>query len=340
LSAHFNNTPRRSIDVDSTYDDETSYDSTSQMSVDQNELDYLTAQNIKLMSLDMSNPTAYLYTNANTNSQNIAELLQQQQQQQQSSTSTNSFNMLKQQYFLQQQQYQDFTSFETIKKVLFNGTGGVMAGGSNLSSSGVGGGPTISPSGLALLNTAYTPGAVSNSMSQNRSVDNDSSQSSAAAAGANEQNEAANLRIINEFKQKPFDELKQTLLRSSQMNENNTDVLELISKEMTGGGAGEGKDSSPHGGGKHHHHHHNHHHGIHHSHGPAVTSVSSLTAGESNGTNDHAPSSHVAAGTNKNISYSSLSTNSGNSVLLKEAYPQQKTATLNDIEFPELFMYG
>lgn len=114
LSSHFATTPRRSIDVESTFDgDETSYDSTSQISVDPNELDFLTQQNMKLFA----------------NSDLDGVVLPNQQSQ----TSMSSFNALKQQYYQQQQQYNDFTSFDTIKKVLFNGTMTGSGMGSNYS---------------------------------------------------------------------------------------------------------------------------------------------------------------------------------------------------------------
>ena len=52
ISNHFVNTPRRSIDAESNCDDETSYDSTSQASVDPNELDYFVQQNMKLFHME------------------------------------------------------------------------------------------------------------------------------------------------------------------------------------------------------------------------------------------------------------------------------------------------
>jgi hypothetical protein len=315
--------------------------------VDQAELDFLTQQNMQLMHLDPS-----ILNNTSEYIQQQQQQLQQQQQHQ--SNSTNSFNMLKQQYYLQQQQYQDFTSFETIKKVLFNGNVVACGLGSNLSSSGVGAATTISPNrvvlhaanaGATLLNAYKTS---SNSMQNRSSVDNESNQSSDMQA-------EANLKIINDFKQKPFDELmKSTLLKS---DNNYNDVFELISKEMNGD-----KDVLSSSSGKHHHggHHHHHHHHHANSHGPAVTSASSLTAnggvvvvGGGNAATlatDNNDSTQHPASNNKNVSHSSLSTNSNNSssigttgsnaaLLLKETF-QQKNTPLNDIEFPELFMYG
>jgi hypothetical protein len=282
--------------------------------VDQAELDFLTQQNLKLMNLDPSM--------LNNTSDYIQQQHQQQQQmnQQHNSNSTNSFNMLKQQYYLQQQQYQDFTSFETIKKVLFNGNvGGGL--GSNLSSSGVGpAGSAITPNGIMLaapnsatntLLNAYS----SNSMQNRSSVDNESSQSSDMQA-------EAHLKIINEFKQKPFDELKNTLMKNS--SDTYHDVFELISKEIE-------KDPLSQSGKHHgHHHHHSHHH-----HGPAVTSATSLTIANSDDKNV----SHSSLSTNSNHSSSVATSGGSNAALLKEAY-QQKITPLNDIEFPELFMYG
>ena len=272
--------------------------------------------------------------------------------QQQSSIS--SFNMLKQQYYMQQ--YQDFTSFETIKKVLFNGN--LMSGyggGSNASNSGVGS-STIGPNSILTaaaaasvsngnntLVNAHTPGGISASSQNNRSSSNMMHQNR-NGSGENEPSLSldlhtdTNMKIINEFKEKPFDELKKSLLRSNQMyvnSEKYQQVLELISKELGGGGGGSGKEEKDalalsYGGKQ----------LI--VNGASGTNISA--AGPELGSNGNISMPH--ANSNKNTSYSSLSTasNQSNSIgsgnaLLKEAY-QKKNTALNDIDFPELFMYG
>ena len=94
-------TPRRSLDIESNQDgDETSYDSASQYSMDQPaDLDYLNQQNAKLFYIDPS------LSDANQMTVNSAGFLKQSQ---------------------------DFNSFETIRKVLFNGNNNLASGGASL----------------------------------------------------------------------------------------------------------------------------------------------------------------------------------------------------------------
>lgn len=134
-----------------------------------------------------------------------------------------------------------------------------------------------------------------------------------------------NARIINEFKQKPFDELKKTLQKSNQMyvnSEKYQHMLELISKEL----------------------------GVGYQTGPSSNSAQAVSNQGGVGINSDAVDStnNMINGpvASKNMSYSSLSTTSNqssalnsNNLLLKDNY-QQKITPLNDIEFPELFMYG
>lgn len=118
------NTPRRSIDADSNGDgDDTSYDSTSQLSVDYDMLQQLPSAaatgtlgggNNRLFFLEPSMPQA-------------------QQQQQQANNTISSLNAFRAQQF-----GQDLASFETIKRVLFNGNG-IGGGGLSSNNSAVGG---------------------------------------------------------------------------------------------------------------------------------------------------------------------------------------------------------
>lgn len=95
------NTPRRSIDADSNMpDDDTSYDSTSQISLD-----------FEIVKQQQHQLQKGFYLDPNINQQGTIS----------------SLNALKQQQYAQQQ---DMASFETIKRVLFNGNGGLSSNNS------------------------------------------------------------------------------------------------------------------------------------------------------------------------------------------------------------------
>ncbi len=197
----FVTTPRRSIDVDSNMDDDTSYDSTSQISLDPN-------SNYDLNFV--ANQQKLMFPDGIVNSSSVDS----------NQATTNSINLIKQQYYLQQQ-YQDLTSFETIKRVLFNGSNFL---GSNMSNSGVGsqgledttllssaGGTLNHPNGIGIFLNMQTP-----------------TNESGPVNGFVE--EEKNTKIISEFKQKPFEELRQSLQRAN--NQSYQQVVDFISKEI------------------------------------------------------------------------------------------------------------
>lgn len=133
----------------------------------------------------------------------------------------------------------------------------------------------------------------------------------------NNQTEAeTSMRIIKEFKHKPFDELKQALIKSNQTYVN-TDkyqqVLDLISRELQQQSNSEATN-------------------------PSVQQPSTTPAAGSY--------SNISLSNIKNTSISSMSSNqstsiSSNNILLntKDGQYGQKTIPLNDIEFPKLFMF-
>lgn len=281
-------TPRRSIEGESYSDDNTSYDSTSQISIDPNgfEGDYV---NNKLFYIDGGLGNGGVDANQAT---------------------INSLSVLKQQQNLYIQQSKEITSFETIKRILFNGN----AIGSNLSNSGIGGGGSGTlgaNSGIVLTNhTSSTSSMIhKNSLKQNGTTnenDQDSNQS--------DQQMENSMKIISEFQHKPFDEIKESLIKSNQQSkEKYQQVFEFVSKEITkeGGSIGGGLANSG---------------------GSTVASNLSQINNIGN------------MNSNVNTSLGSLSGSSNqsgataNGVYYKETY-QQRMIPLNDIEFPQLFMY-
>lgn len=178
-------TPRRSIDVESNQDgDDTSYDSASQYSLDPNNL----PADDKLFYIDPSSETNQL--------------------------TITSLNHLK--------QYQDLSSFETIRRVL---------GNSNAPSAGA-----------SLVN-----GNTTSVSSHNRSA-SQVQQHQRNASGIQDINENydtysnksdSSTRIISDFRQKTFDQL----LKSNQVYSNNEKyqkVFEFITKELTTSGVSAG----------------------------------------------------------------------------------------------------
>ena len=320
----FVSTPRHSIDADSTLDDDTSYDSASQMSIDPNmNMDYLTLANAAVNNSDN-----------NTNNNNPMHLLRQHYMQQQQQ---------------QQQNYTNMTSFETIKRVLFNGNG---KGNGNVSGEGT-------PSSLSVLNqqqqqqqNSINSGLGMFLSAQLAKSTSDGSMPGAAAADIelaagndNEQllqQENNGVRIINEFKQKPFDELRQSLQRSNQLKNNSEkyqQVLDLINKEISANSSANSSGTASHRD----HHHHDRHHG-----GSALANSKTETmllmqaaaaATSSGGGSLSVPltssSSSVAHSPSIGGGQSTIANNNNN---YKDA-SQQKLVSLTDIEFPQIFMY-
>lgn len=171
--------------------DDTSYDSASQYSNDQNDLD----GNPKLFYID---------SQADNNNQ----------------MTVNSAIYLK--------QFQDISSFETIRRALLNGNG------SNVASGGA---------SLVNGNTASITSSLNNrSGSQyNRHWRDNSGIAVEVVDGADRNSDQSDqieqsLKIISDFKQKSFDEQKQTMLRTNQAYMNSDkyqQVFEFISKELT-----------------------------------------------------------------------------------------------------------
>jgi len=275
---------------DSSMDDDTSYDSMSQVSMDAQ------TTNEKLFYIDP----------------NLNDELNQ--------LTVDSINFTKQQpsYFTNSL---ELTSFETIKKVLLNDTHNRTSGAASLVAGGSG------VNGTILLPPASVTGVSNPSINRSQMIKQQSA-SHFDAAGANHVSGdddsskstdtlETSMRIISDFKQKPFDELKQTLMRSNQayMNADKYHrVFDSISKE------------------------------IHHTN--MITSNGVSTATQQNGT---------VAGNNNNLVSSSTSSmydlneSLGNASLTSASVSasattttttfQQKIVPLNDIEFPQLFMY-
>ncbi|CAF0729610.1 unnamed protein product [Brachionus calyciflorus] len=171
-STHFNQTPRRSIDADSV-DDDTSYDSTSQISVDQ--VDFDTQGNNFFIEVQNHDPQA----------------------------TVRSINILKN---------TDITSFDTIRKVLFNSGSNINA--SNLSNSGVGlGSSTIGPGSSIVQNINNF-----NSLMLSNVQD--------------DQQDEENKKIIIDTLQKPFDELKQRINQQKISSEKYQQVFDHVSKGL------------------------------------------------------------------------------------------------------------
>ena len=268
---------RPSLDAESNIDDDTSYDSTSQFSIDQN-----------IPSMEF-----YLENGGDSNQ-----------------VTMNSINNIKQNMYLQNQHYQEFTSFETIKKVLYNGNTAPSNGGSQVAGSGLG--------VPQATNTHSTSGISSRSVTQmnNDNLDDHNSDNSDTLDNS--------LRIISDFKQKPFDELKQTLLKTHQTHlnpEKYQQVFDLISKELTVSTQSNSRDKES-------------------------NLMSNLINNPNNNSNGSVNTSNGNLYNGMN-SVSNLSTisNPSNSIgssiaggVLKETY-QQKMIPLNDIDFPQLFMY-
>jgi hypothetical protein len=257
-------TPRRSIDNDSYLDDDTSYDSMSQISIDQQQ----PLNDNKLFFIDPSDDINQL--------------------------TINSFN------FSTKQQYQDMSSFETIKRLISNGTG---IGNNNNRTSGA---TSLIGNALPTANSGISASSISRNMTNLR---NSTGASVIVAAAKLEQSSTedqesnnsssetieTNQRIINEFKQKPFDELKQTLLRSNNLNqEKYQQVFDSISKEI-------------------------------------IVNRDNLMLQQQQQLNNTTSNNSSLNGSNPNLN---------DSVYIKETNIQQKLVTnLNDIDFPQLFMY-
>lgn len=201
------NTPRKSLDVESNLDDDTSYDSTSQISIDQNgayDFELINHQNLKLL-IDPA-------TMVEQNNPNISI----------NQATVSSLNALKQQQYAMQQ---DITSFETIKRVLFNGVGGgIGSGGSNIISSnnsaagGVAGSSTVGIG--STTGASQTRTSVSNIRERTQETDENENQLNSS------------LKIISDFKQKPFDELKQTLIKTNQSYVNTDKYKQVLSSSI------------------------------------------------------------------------------------------------------------
>ena len=281
-------TPRRSIEGESYSDDNTSYDSTSQISIDPNgcEGDYV---NNKLFYIDGGLGNGGVDANQAT---------------------INSLSVLRQQQNLYIQQSKDITSFETIKRILFNGN----AIGSNLSNSGIGGGGSGTlgaNSGIVLTNRTSSTSSMAhkNSLKQNGTSnenDQDSNQS--------DQQMENSMKIISEFQHKPFDEIKESLIKSNQQSkEKYQQVFEFVSKEIT-------KEGSSIGGGL------------------ANSGGSTVASNLSQINNIGNMNSNVNSSLGSLSGSSNQSGATANGVYYKETY-QQRMIPLNDIEFPQLFMY-
>jgi len=273
-------TPRRSLDIDSNQDgDDTSYDSASQYSIDQPvDLDYLNQQNAKLFYIDPSG--------TDTNQMTV-----------------NSVNFLK--------QNQDCNSFETIRKVLFNGNNNLASGGASL----------VNANAASLASSANNRSAshfAPNRFNTNNNINEDEDRTSNQSDPQLE----TSLRIISDFKQKPFDELRDTLRRKNYMNtEKYQQVFEFITKELTGSGATPTNSL-----------------GLI-SNSQTNTTVNTMQPQPVNGlhyTDSNGNLSNLADVANS--SYSAVSLSSNPSTSIREAY-NQKNIPLNDIEFPQLFMY-
>ena len=169
-----NQTPRRSVDMQSMEDD-TSYDSTSQISVDHGfELDPMLKENMKFF-IDDNQATL---TSGNQLRTNCVDL----------------------------------TSFDTIRRMLFNSGSNINA--SNMSNSGVGVSSSAFGHGSSVVQAANAAGLI-------------------VTVSAEEQHEK-NQKIIRDFYQMPFDEIKQNLLRTNQSlacSDKYQQVLDYVSKD-------------------------------------------------------------------------------------------------------------
>ena len=313
-------TPRRSLDVDSNMDDDTSYDSASQVSVDR-------MSNYDLDFVNQLNQLANIPVN------------------EQNQSTVNSINLLKQQYYLQQQ-YHDLTSFETLKRVLFNGGGAAGFIGSNLSNSGVG---SNGIEETTLISSSFNNGiGIYLNMQTNGAVGG-----GGVVTPTNEESEDLSSKLINDFKQKPFDEIRQSLQKKNQSLDKYQQVFDLISKEIQQNGINNGQMTSSF------------------SSNIVITKDQQLQqqalANSNNNNNNNAngvllgsTNQHIGASSTGNManyantSISSLSNQSSSfgssagilynskengSIGQQQQQQQQKMVPLNDIEFPQLFMY-
>jgi len=276
-------------------DDNTSYDSTSQISVDQ-----------------------YSESKFFLNGTN--------------STNSSTYNLLKQQAQQHNININDLSSFETLKRVLFNVSGNNNQSLANTTL-------TNGASGVGNLSAvASTVGAASSSMHRDNSrtgrfnVVHQTNVNALDQLDNNNRSSEENLKIINDFKQKPFDELKQTLMRSNQMHLNSEkykQVVDLINKEFV---------AHPHESNSHHQHHHHNHHQRHHGAGASRSpSNLSLNVNENLKTNSNASFNNSYDSSNQ--STSNLNNPNANSTNVNAIINQAKMIPLNDIEFPKLFMY-
>ena len=270
-------TPRRSIDIESNTDDGTSYDSVSQVSVDQQGLEQLDS-NVKF------------YTDDNQNT-------------------VTSLNLLRQQYFLQQQQLNDTSSFDMIKRVLFNDNNSLINGStfSNSGLGGVGGSGTIGPNSTG-LSTVINATRIYKSGGNSSSAFNLDQNSNKSSENQKLQIENNNKEIISEFRQKNYDELKKNYIRSTQAylnTEKYQKVFDSISKAHNNSNANTSMN------------------GI----NPNINSQLNGSSGNLNNSN-----LSLSNGSNQSTSMTS-------GISIKETYQQKNFLNSNDIEFPQLFMY-
>jgi hypothetical protein len=218
-----------------------------------------------------------------------------------------SFNLLK------SQQYHDSSSFEIIKQVLFNDN--TYLNGSNFSNSGVGTG-TIGggPNSTVMMTKQNGISSASSSMLNSNQQQQQQQQQQQEKQDIIDSN---NLEIISEFKHMPYDEIREKLKYLN--NDKYQDVLKFISKE-------------------------------HNTKSPNTASVQAINGNLTNGTSTNTgPSSNIQNQSqlngslvsnlnNSTLSLSNVSNQSTSGNSMKETLPQ-KIFPLNDIEFPQLFMY-
>jgi hypothetical protein len=294
-------TPRRSIDIESNIDDDTSYDSTSQISIDQfnGQLD---ANGVT------GDYTHKFYIESNTLNQNSND----------NQATINSLSMLR-----QQAHGQDLTSFETIKRVLFN-TSNYGAGGNN---------PTQNPVSLIFSNANSSNNSNNNADTtiqlNQLSEDRDSLQSIDQLYDAE-----SSQRIISEFKQKPFEELKNTIYKNSRF-EKYQQVIDSLSKEYGQGNQLASSTSAANSS------------NLIKMNGLRQASRSSIDESIDNLSNivngglETVPTNMattITTASNTSLSNVSNPSASISSNLYKESH-HIKSIPLNDIEFPQLFMY-
>lgn len=268
-------TPRRSIDIESNLDgDDTSYDSTSQYSMDQNNVNY---DQDKLFYID---PT---------------------------STDTNQLTVTSSNF---PKAYQDLNSFETIRRVLLNGNSNATSAGGSLVN---GHATSISSSMNNRSYSQYHHRQQTGINEVSKDDDQNSNQSDQAEKS---------LRIISDFKQKTFDEQKQTMIRTNQAsNEKYQQVVDFISKELIA---------------------------------PSASSIVSEKSEKSNvlstslqvvATSQPLPGKSNLVNGNSSEStgnMNNLNDNANSSTSLNSTPPvpgSYQIIPLNDIEFPKLFMY-